>query len=240
MSEQAQPGLDSLSELELLRDVVLSHVDLAEGYQPGDFSYDPALHGLVVSGQTEDTLRLAFFRAVPSDGDLDNPMLNRTAENAVAANTQYGVGLYGGNSVEAVAHYAWRDGRTIKLFLTPELQRDQVLDHSTDPSSRRPQVEAIKRFSQAKLDVMRHKDAHTHDQQIGRVYGDSQLVILDKPIDVRLSQRIQSGPFTYPVAPRWYLWRGSENTGFEAVGQATRFPTQRHLAKVVVNKVMGV
>ena len=238
MNELSQP--DSGNEAEYarfqLRDAILASIDLEPGLVPNNFTYDDDLHGLTVPGSSGDTFRLAFFRAVSADPS-DN-VINRPPERAVAANAQYGLGLYGGNSIEAVAHYAWHEGRNVRLFLTPEIRKTDVLDFTIDQDAKLRNLEVLKRFTRSKVGVMRSKEASIHDQRVSQAYEDKELIILDKPIDVKLSQRLQGESFSYPANAIWYIWRGESNDGFEAVGAASHFPAQRRLAKFVVGKVM--
>lgn len=233
MSETSQPHA---SELELhnqhLRDLVLAPISLNPDYQTGDFTYDAALHGLTLPGSSPDTFRLAFFRAVGASED--SQLVNRSPENAVAANIQYGLGLYGGNSTESVAHFAWRGDRTVKLFLTPEIAKEDVIDVSYEDTS-----QALKQFLASKKAVMRNKEAAQHESQLVEKYQDKKLVIMSKPIDVKISQRLQSGPQEYPINPQWYIWRGPVDD-FEPIGEARYFPTQRKLAKLVVDKIVAI
>lgn len=223
---------ESESSNQQLRNLILAPISLNPDYQINDFVYDTTLHGLTLPGSSPDTFRLAFFRAVGASED--SQLVNRSSENVVAANIQYGLGLYGGNSTESVAHFAWREGRTIRLFLTPEITKEDVMDVSYED-----RYQAIKQFIVSKKTVMRTNEAAQHESRLAEKYQGKKLIIMSKPIDVKISQRLQSGPQEYPTNPHWYIWRGSVDD-IETVGQARYFPTQRKLARLVVNTVMGI
>lgn len=217
-----------------IRDAMLSNIHLAEGFEKDDFIYDETVRGLIIPGTDQESLRLAFFRAVNIRTD---DIANRPYNSANTANTQFGKGLYGGNSVESVAHFAWRSNRTVKMFLTPEISRNEVLDESYADDER---MREIKDLIRIKIGTVHNKTGHVNQQHLSEKYGDSKLIVMNKPLDVRLSQWLQSGSQSYPVKPYWYLWRGDSNEGFQDVGEATQFPKQRRLAKVAVQALMGI
>lgn len=216
-----------------LRDGILKDVDFSGEFSKEDFTYDSSLHGLTVPGDSPETFRLAFFRAVNKNA---TDVANRPPESANNANAQFGPGLYGGNSVEAVAHFAWPGDRTVKLFLSPEIERGRVSDVTYPPSS--TTQEALD-LAKLKLGTFNPRLGAKNQANLAKQYGDSDLVVMSQPLDVKISQRLQAGPHQKPISPFWYLWRPNNNEGFEPVGEATRFPQQRKIAKIAVNALMG-
>lgn len=216
-----------------LRDRILENVVLDDEFSKEDFTYNDTLYGLTVPGSQPETFRLAFFRAVSVDS---GELVNRPAERANSTNAQFGTGLYGGNSVESVAHFAWSGNRTIRLFLTPEISKDQIVDDTYGDDEK---IKELKDLAKIKVGTLHRATGKTNETMLQQRYGDASLVILDKPLDVKLSQRLQAGRQEYPIKPFWYLWRSEGNEGFEEVGEATYFPKQRRIAKIAVDSIMG-
>lgn len=194
--EHVQEQLDPMQ----VRDAILSNVTLNEGMSGQDLTYDPELHGLTVPGDEPDTVRLAFFRAVNKEAE---GLVNRPVERANAANAQFGAGLYGGNSVESVAHFAWPGDRTIGLFLTPAISKDGILDVSYADNEK---LKELRDLARIKAGTVHRNTGAANQSRLSEQYGQSELVIMGKPLDVRLSQRLQATPFAYPIKPFWYLW----------------------------------
>lgn len=216
-----------------LKDAILSNTVLAEGIVKEDFTYSSATHGLTYPGSTPDTFRVAFFRAVYTDSDS---IINRPAEDGNAGNSQFGAGLYGGNCSEAVAHYGWPENKTVKLFLSPEITETDVLDDSYLQGEK---LRELRDLTRVRLGVINQRVGVLNQAAFDERYSNARVVIMTKPFDVKLSQRLQAGPFDYPVNPSWYLWRDKKTDCFEQVGETTHYPKQREQIRTAVRFIVG-
>lgn len=210
-------------------EAIMANLEVEPGFENLNLIYDSFLGGLSTTDPETGLTRLLFFRAVDQTSIENNSLTNRSESQAKPANMQYGSGLYGGNCAEAVLHFNWKPGRQIYAFLTPSFEKDDVSSKLAESRAKK-----LGLFISTKLMTVKNNGPELLNE-LNSSYGKSDLVILPKPIDVKISQRIQSNPYSYPVEPVWYLWRGTDISKFERVGVIKDTPKQRELAGRVVN-----
>ncbi len=214
-------------------EAIMANLEFDSEFEDLDLTYDGDLGGLSTTDPETGLTRLLFFRAIDQES-VGSSLSNRSVDQAKPANMQYGSGLYGGNCAEAVLHFNWKQGRQVYAFLTPGFEKSQVTSKLTES-----RIKTLGFFVSTKLMTMR-KSGPEMLEELNSSYGKSDLVILPKPIDVKVSQRMQSEPYSYPIEPVWYLWRGQNTNNFEKVGVVKNLPRQREMAGRLVDYAINL
>lgn len=188
-------------------------IEFAPDFDASRLSFNQDVGFLAIEGVG---IQLVAFHATEEQGSTLTPITrleNRLPEHQGLNNNAKGVGVILGNTRTSVTNTA---NRTLGVWATPELQREDILDLSS-PNPHNPAVMAQGILRHAGL-ILRAKRTGVQAaiEAVEQPYGDHGLVVINPAPKVLLQQQKQG--LSHVISPRWAVYRDWQRRPLQRVG----------------------